>query len=236
VLLDYLKKIKAGLFVQIRTFKRFPEEQLILYKKSGFLYSDHLNAFIDLRGFDSQNIFSSFKKDKRKGIRRAIQRYNLDIKEYNSVEKSIAIFYNMQKELYKKKRHAMKSRDFFTNLVAESQGHVRIAFATFEGKPIASQLYICYNNKITALYTATLESHYDKHGGDYLIWYLLKKGIDEGYEVFDFGGGGNPNKFYGPRAYKERFGTSFQNVGRLNLPKSYLYNIIMFVYNKVLKN
>ena len=234
-LLNHLKQIKAGLFIQIRSFFPFSEQELSTYKKSGFLLSDHLNAFIPLKGQNESAIFSQLKKDKRKGIKRATERYMLNVTEFQDKKKAVDIFYSMQKKLFKKKRHALKTKAFFLNLINSSDGSVSIAFAIFEGIPIASQLYISYNKKITALYTATLEEHKDKYAGDFLIWHLIKKGLHEGFEIFDFGGGGNPNNSYSPRLYKERFGTQFTNIGRLNLPKSPLYKIIMKIYQKTVK-
>ena len=234
-ILTHLKSINSGLFVQIRSFFPFTDQEKKTYKKNGFLLSDHLNAFIPLKGQSESVIFSQFKKDKRKGIKRAIERYGLTVTEFKDKNKAVDIFYEMQEKLFKKKRHALKSKDFFLNLINTSDGHVSIVFADFEGIPVASQLYISYNQKITALYTATLEEHKDKYAGDFLIWHLLKKGLNEGFEIFDFGGGGNPKKSYGPRLYKERFGTQFTEIGRFNLPKSPLYKIIMFMYQKLLK-
>ncbi len=234
-LLTHFKKINAGLFMQVRSFNEFKPEELHCYQKNGFQLSDHLNAYITLKDRTVDAVFSSLKKDKRKGIRRASERYQLQAKELSSARESVDVFYEMQDKLYKRKRHALKPKEFFFNMVNQSEGHVRIVFAFYKNEPVATQLYIVYNDKITAMYTATKEEHKDKYAGDFLIWYLLKKGIKENYKVFDFGGGGNPNKEYSPRQYKERFGTRFKNVGRLNLPRSPLYKLVMFAYKLVLK-
>lgn len=235
-LLTHLKKIDAGLFLQIRSFNEFTTKELHCYQKHGFQFSDHLNAYIPLKDRTENAVFSSLKKDKRKGIRRAYERHQLKTKELSSVRESVDVFYEMQAKLYNSKRHALKSKEFFFNMMNQAEGYVRIVFAFYKGEPVATQLYIAYNDKITAMYTATKEEHKDKYAGDFLIWYLLKKGINENYAVFDFGGGGNPNKEYSPRQYKERFGTSFQNIGRLNLPRSPLYKLIMFTYKQILKS
>ncbi|KIO46306.1 hypothetical protein IE90_05805 [Sanguibacteroides justesenii] len=234
-LVRHLKKINAGLFVQIRTFFPFSENEQSVYMKFGFVLSDHLNAYISLTNKTNDTIWTLLKKDKRKGIKKAEEKFNIDVREYNSVNQSIDVFYEMQAKLFKRKRHALKSKDYFYNLLREAKGTIKIVFAIYEGIPIASQLYVVYNKKITALYTATLEEHLEKHAGDLLIWYLLKEGIKNKCDYFDFGGGGNPNYKYGPREYKERFGTVFENVGRFTLSKSFWYKVVMFGYNLMLK-
>lgn len=234
--LIHLKNLNVGLFLQIRTFREFTIEELNCYKKNGYQFSDHLNAYIILKGKTADDLFSSFSKDRRKGIRRASERYSLQAVELDSINKSVDLFYDMQKKLYMKKRHPMKPKEFFLNLVEQSESHVKLVFAFYEGEPIATQLFISYKDKMTALYTATMEEHKDKYAGEFLIWHLLKRSLNENCILFDFGGGGNPNEEYGPRLYKERFGTIFQNVGRFNLPKSNFYKFVMFVYKLLLKS
>jgi lipid II:glycine glycyltransferase (peptidoglycan interpeptide bridge formation enzyme) len=38
---------------------------------------------------------------------------------------------------------------------------------------------------------------------DYLVWQVLIYGINNGYQIFDFGGAGKPEVNYGPREFKE---------------------------------
>ena len=236
VLLKSLNQINAGLFIQIRSFSGFSDDELAIYNRFGYVRNDHLNAYISLKGMSDNSIFEKFKKDKRKGIRNAERRYKLTIQETSDTEYSVDIFYDMLKKLYRRKRHAMKNKTYFLNLINESNGNARIAFAVYKDTPIAVQLYVIYKSHISAMYTATLKEHMNKHAGDLLVWYLIKKGIEHGCDIFDFGGGGDPAIPYSPRDYKARFGTEFHNVGRLNLPKSFLYRSSMWLYKKFLKS
>lgn len=235
IILTYLNRVRSGLFVQVRSFQGFTKEELRIYQKSGYNFIDHLNSYISIKGLSEDDVANGFKKDRKKGIKKAQNKYDLLIKEYTDIQCSVNIFYQIQQQLFKKKRHALKEKEFFLNMLYESSHFVRIAFAMYNDVPIATQLYVMYGNKISALYTATLQEHYDKHAGDLLIWHVIIKGIDEKLDIFDFGGGGNPSKPYSPRDYKARFGATFENVGRLVLPKSILYNIAMWVYYKLLK-
>jgi len=234
IVLEQINRSEKGLFTQIRTFIGFSEKEIEIYKEFGYKLADHLNAFILLKEKSEKTILADFKNDKRKGIRKAVDKYKLSIKEFDDVNLAVNTFYHIQKKLYDRKRHSLKTCRYFFNLVNESNGRVRIAFALYENEPIATQMYISYRTSITALYTATLKNHLDKHAGDLLVWYMVQKGLKEGLDVFDFGGGGHPSKSYSPRVYKERFGTIFNNVGRLTKGNSCLYKLTMLIYSKIL--
>ncbi len=236
ILLNKLKVLKAGLFIQIRPFFPVSYEERSLYSQMGFEFTDHLNAFVSFCGHNEESLFLSFSKDKRKGIRKAREKYGLSIIEFDDIEYAVSSFYRILRRLFKRKRHPIKSQSYFYNLIKESKKTARIAFAIYNGEPIATQLYLINGKTITALYTATLEEHLEKYAGDLLIWFLMQKGLDEGFEIFDFGGAGNPNKAYSPRDYKKRFGSIFQNVGRINLPKSILYKGAIHLYDKMKKS
>ena len=235
LLLSNLVKLKAGQFIQIRTFYEFSKEEIDVYSLYGFTLSSHLNAYIKLEQETKESVLSSLQKDKKKGIKKAVQKFGIVIEEFNDTKHAIDLFYSLLRNLYIRKRHPLKNKSYFYNLVSNSQGAVKLAFAVYEGVPIAAQLYVIYNSTITALYTATHKEHTNKHAGDLLVWYLIEKGIENKCEIFDFGGGGNPKKKYSPRDYKARFGTKFQDVGRLNLPLSPMYKVVMNFYTKQLR-
>lgn len=231
-----LKKIKRkaeGNFIQIRNSKNITAEERALFEKNGFIYIDHLDAKISLK--KKNEIWNSFEKDKKRGIRKAIEKYHLEIIE-KSDQEGVVIFYSLMKALYNRKRHPFKSRSYFDNLLKSiGKDKVRIFFAYLGATPIATQLAVFHDQVVTALYTATTPSHLDKKAGDFLVWHIINLGIDSGYHTFDFGGGGNPRKKYGPREYKKRFGCSFNNVGRFIYPRRKIYFVINKIYEKVLR-
>lgn len=233
LLISQISQISAGLFIQIRYFYEMQPSIIELYTIAGFILEDHFNAYIMIN--DDISVYKKFQSDKRKGIRKAKENYGIIIQEYDDYLYSVNIFYSILKKLYRKKRHALRSKDYFYHLLSKSNCQVRIAFALYEGQPIATQLYIIHKNMISALYTAALSKHRNKHAGDLLIWYLIQTAHQKGMKIFDFGGGGKPDQPYPPREYKKRFGTLFENVGRLTLPKSFLFKFAMMFYKLIQK-
>lgn len=232
-LLKGIKSKAQGIFIQIRNTRNATPQERMVYKKNSFILQDHLDAKIPLDA--KQKIWNGFEKDKKKGIRKASEKYQLEVVEKSDPE-GVNIFYSLMKPLYQKKRHPFKSKSYFENMLnILGKEKLRLFFAYYEDIPIATQLAIFHNKTVTALYTATSSDHLDKKAGDLLIWHLVNSGVDNGYNLFDFGGGGNPNKPYGPREYKKRFGCHFVNVGRFVYPRNKIYYAINSIYQFFLK-
>ncbi len=232
LLLKHMREKGKGLFLQVRPSTALDEQERTVYEANGFHFRDHLGANIPLT--DEETLKKNMKKDKRKGIRQAVDKYNIKIKEMTTPE-GLDIAYGLLQKLYKRKRHSLKSKDYFKNLLEKCNSNFKIFIAYSGHIPTAAQLVFVYKKKITAFYTATLQEHLHEHAGDLLIWEMLKLGLDKGLDCFDFGGGGNPNKKFGPRDFKKRFGTAFDNTGRFVFKKSKLYNIAMKCYDLLLK-
>lgn len=233
ILLKDVKQLSKGLFVQIRLNNYLSKEEELIYTNNGFKREDHLSAIIELT--DKDTVWNNFYKDKKKGIRKAVNNLKIEIRERSNGE-GIELFYDLLAQLYKRKRHSLKSKEYFQNIIKYGKGKIRILFAYYQGEPIATQLFSLFKDRMKAIYTATLRGHLDKHAGDLLIWKLIEIGFENKIKVFDFGGGGNPNIKYGPREYKERFGAQFINTGRWIYKKSILYSIVMGGYKAILRN
>ena len=64
------------------------------------------------------------------------------------------------------------------------------------------------------MYAGSLKEFYIKYPNDLLPWEVFKCGKKSGYSIFDFGGAGKPDKKYGVRDYKKKFGGRLVNYGR----------------------
>lgn len=229
-ILKEIKNHKSGIFVQIRPFREPSENVSKVYFKNGFNKIPHLNAFIELDNIDT--VLKNFERDKRRGINLAEKKYGITINEPENISDSVKTFYDIISRLFRKNKLGLKSYEYFYNFVKLSAGKVRIAFAYYMDKPIATQLFTVYNNKITALYTATLREHNNKHAGDLLIWYLINLGFKYKIKLLDFGGAGNPDRPYPPRDYKKRFGAVFENAGRFTYFKYPFSRTLLNLYYK----
>lgn len=226
VILSDISSSHFGLFAQIRPQSPLEKLEKEMFSKMGFIFEDHLNAIIPLSNKDI--VWGHFKKDKRKNIRKA-ENIGL-IVDSSFSESNFNRFYELLYNLYRNKNHSIKHKDFFRFFINNSEGNIKLANVIFEDKIIATQLYSISTTTITAHYTATDPIYKNLKAGDLLIWFLIKEGLNRKCKYFDFGGAGKPNRNYGPREYKARFGTIFNNSGRLIFTRSLFYKLIMKCY------
>jgi len=214
-----------GHFVEIRPRIGIKDEHLV---KFGFRRREHLNSIIKLVSMDDN--WQMLDKDKRKGINRAKQRYNVKITQDNSYE-GVETCYAMLRRLYRNMKIPLKSKSFFHAIRKHlcSAGYADFFVASIDSRPIAFQLALIYKDEIYTYYTATEDEFKHKHAGDLLIWHLIEHGIRHGFAILNFGGGGDPRKEYGPREYKKRFGTMFNNTGRYRYFKNSIFPYVASV-------
>ena len=228
-------KLKSMLFVEIRPMDIVPDRTAGVLMNQGFVKKNHLNATIPITEPDI--MWKNMDRDKQKGIRRSESRYGLEVVESNNQD-DIERFYSILAALYKSIRHPLKDLSYFRSLFNHlPKGSIRLLVCREENEIIAGQIALCWQDRVIALYTATDPLHMHKHAGDLLIWHMLKViCYEEGYRIFDFGGGGNPDKQYKPREYKKRFGTKFENVGRYIYSNRADYKLINYIYQRWLKS
>lgn len=182
--------------------------------QSGYSFTDHFNALIDLNK-PIDELWNQLKRDKKRGIKRS-EELGITIETCQSKE-SIKIFYELVKETYNRAKVPLAPISFFEaafEVLVPKQKALLLFAKDTSNNIIATQFALMYKDRIYAWYTGSREEFLKFHPGDALIWYLLKYGKEQGYKVFDFGGGGGPNKNENLREYKSRFGTEFPCYGR----------------------
>jgi serine/alanine adding enzyme len=99
--------------------------------------------------------------------------------------------------------------------------------AFWEGRLIGGICILCYRNTLVDWYAGSMRSYLKKYPNDLLPWEVFKWGNSRGFSEFDFGGAGKPDKEYGVRDYKKKFGGRFVNFGRFEkIHKRIMYSIV----------
>lgn len=225
MLLQLINKDGKGIFFQIRNQFELNSEEKLLYAKYGFRYKDHLSAEINIINKDI--IWNRLSYDKKKNIKKA-KKIGILLKEQKTC-KDLDIFYSLISDLYKKAKHPCKSKSYFHSILQNDFAQLIIAY--FNSEPVAAQLFLKFKNKIIALYTATKFDARYLNAGDVIIWRLIEIALENKCNILDLGGGGNPLKKYGPRDYKGRFGTNFNNIGRYTKSNSIFFSCIYWIFN-----
>jgi len=216
ILKKYKNKIgKLAIYSQFRNLWDWGKLKNI-FVKNGFVYEPHLDILIDLKR-PKHEVFKSIHKGRKKNIRRAESAHL----EFHEV-KNLADFekcYLLIKKNYKRIGLPCPDKSFFMNSVEFLIGEnsLKTFSVNFDDEIIACRLVLCYNKTIYDWYAGTNSNYLAKYPNDFLPWKIMEWGIDNGFELFDFGGAGKPDIPYGVRDHKLNFGGDLVEFGRFEL-------------------
>ena len=222
-------------FVEIRNLRLWGEETAI-FKESGFEWHDHLNDILPINS--KERYLAEIKPARQRQIRRGIENGAI-IRAAASIAE-VESFYRLLKDLYQKKvRKPLPPLTFFINfyrkIQLEKKGVVLVVVykdeviggmvCPFSGNHTVHEWYICsLQNRLKHLYPGVLAT-----------WAGIDFAFDNNFSSFDFMGIGSPQKPYGVRNFKTRFGGEVINFGRWQLINNKLrYNLGLLGY-KLLK-
>lgn len=213
LLMEHYDKIvqKKALYTQIRTMWDTTNISGIL-NTIGYEYEERLNFLIDLNR-PEETIFSDFKRDKKRAIKKA-EKMGLYLKIADSVEE-IDSFCEILSETYKAACLPLADKTLFHSLfnICE-EDKAKFFLAKINGEIIAGRLILCYKTTIIDWYAGAKRDSLLYRPNEFLVWHGLKWGSEKGFHTFNFGGAGNPNEEYGVREFKKQFGGKLVNFGR----------------------
>lgn len=136
-------------------------------------------------------------------------------------------FYEILRNLYKNKvKKPLFSLHFFQELYNSNLG--KYLLIKYENKIIGGIICIITDNKtIYEFYIAGLDTEYKElYPSVMATWAGMEYGNIHGIPVFDFMGAGEPDRDYGVRDFKSRFGGELVEFGRyINIINPSLYKI-----------
>ncbi|MBC8485588.1 MAG: GNAT family N-acetyltransferase [Bacteroidetes bacterium] len=229
---------KKSLYVELWNMFDRPFEQFGCLEIPGFKFIDHLNFIIDLDSSPDQ-IFAKFSKTRRKNIRRAIK-YGVtvtEVKTNNGVKK----LYSLLEETYNRVGVPLDNFEVFDlafkNLQPVGNAHFYLAYC--DGVCIGGRVVLLYKEWIYDWYAGSRKDSFKKYPDELLIWHILQWGMEHKYKYFNFGGAGKPDKKYGPREFKGKFGGELVNYGRyinITAPIRYFFALKgYYLYKKLCK-
>lgn len=199
-----------------------------IFEELGFSYEDHLNFLFDLSlGVD--RLWNNLDKIAKKNITRAYKK-GTTVELTTNLEE-VLLAYDIVDGLYKKLKLPLISKEIILKLfefATKSEG-LQVFIAKNGGTIIGTRMVLLYNGYIYDYYAGALEEYYNKYPNDLLPWEVIKWGAENEMRIFDFGGAGHPDKEYGVREYKRKFGGELVNFGRFEkIHKPLTYKIAKF--------
>ncbi len=185
------------------------------FNELNYEYSDHLDIRIDLLKTETE-LWEELNSARRKQISRARKRgttfIEMDLKNTDHLKKA----YSLVWDTYKKINLPVPAPNLFDAAIRHMNelSYLKIFSACFENDIIAVRYILCFKNTLYDWYTGSDKNHLDKYPNDLLPWEILLWGKQNGFQEFDFGGAGKPDKPYSVRDYKIKFGGKLINLGR----------------------
>jgi predicted N-acyltransferase len=203
-----------SVFIQFRNFNSQEENKEIFLNK-GFQFRERLNLVVDTRDLDTvkRNMSESRLRQVRKGLglgAECIAPENLQ---------QVRDFYDILHNLYKFKiKKPLPARDFFErfyHLSVEGKAGI-IRLVKYQDRIIGGILApVTPGKTIYEWYVCGLDHEYRQvHPSVLATWSAIEYAIENGIPSFDFMGVGIPERDYGVRDFKMRFGGDIVNYGR----------------------
>ncbi|WMW23248.1 GNAT family N-acetyltransferase [Methanolobus mangrovi] len=210
------------------------ENCLQIFGSMEYDYEPHLDFLIDLNR-SKGDIWQDIQKSRRKGINRA-EKSGITIKKVDSRDE-LQSCYDLVLETYKRFKVPIADISHFKAAYDDlsSIGLADFFIALKDDEAVGTRITLNYKDMVYDWYAGS------KQGVDYvdeaLVWHILKENAGK-YKVFDFGGAGHPDKPYGVREFKRRFGGEMVNFGRYEKVHSGIRKNIagigLSVYKKVM--
>lgn len=189
----------------------------------------HYNIILPLNN-DIDTLYNQMHKERKRNVQTAIKN-GLICKEIFDPENIREIVF-LIKKTYARKHVPISYLDMFEQ-VLKIIGDYAHFFACFtpNGKMIAGQLRLCYNEMVYAWFAGSDEEYLKLRPNDFLMWNVISWAKKENYTLFDFGGGGEPGVEYGVRDYKMKYGCEIYDYGRMQyLHRPMIYYIAQKAY------
>lgn len=213
LLKKYNKKIKnKAIYSQFRNiFDTSAQKEVFL--RNGYIYEEHLDIIHDLTKPEEEQ-WSKISRDKKKCIKNANR--NLLIRDITNDSQKIDEIYFLLKKVYNRIKLPLPDISLFKNTfeILRKKSIIRIFAAFLADQLVGVRIVLCYKKLIYDWYAGSDDKYLVYRPNDILPWEVMRWGSQNGYEVFDFGGAGKPNKAYGVRDYKLKFGGTLVNYGR----------------------
>ncbi|MDD3245957.1 MAG: peptidoglycan bridge formation glycyltransferase FemA/FemB family protein [Methanosarcina sp.] len=211
MLLNYYEKFlhNRAIYTQIRNLWDTENSKNTL-DSLGYQYEPHLNYLIDLNR-PAENIWGDIHKPRRKGINRA-EKVGIKVRKIETRDE-IKDCYKVIEETYKNVRLPLADISLLESAFDKlsSSGLIDFYLATLEGEVVGSRVVLKYKGMVHDWYAGSKQEI--NYVNEAVVWHMLSEYAGK-EKVFDFGGAGHPDKPYGVREFKKRFGGEEVNYGR----------------------
>lgn len=162
-------------------------------------------------------------------------RYNINLSarkgvevSYDTSDEALRIFYDLYEIMSVRNRLVIRSYDYFKDMMTAFKGRIRIYLTRHEGDYLSGAIALMYGDKLWYIYGASSNVKRNLMPNYLMQWEMIKWGLEEGIQRYDFGGVFEIDKEDGLYKFKEGFCRE-DGVTELIGEVDHVYN--RFVYN-----
>lgn len=180
------------------------------FQKAGFEYQAHLNYQISIS--NGGDVFSNFSENRKRQIKQSIAE-GLVCEKTERVEDVRAFFGILQNTYSKKLKLPLFPFEFFETIVSKAYGSLLVVKS--EDKILGGILCVGDGNVLYEWFVCGDDGGLPKIYPSVMATRAgIEYAVNNGYRMFDFMGAGKPDKKYGVRDFKARFGGKLVEHGR----------------------
>jgi len=239
-----------SIFIQFRNFSNQEEYKAVFFEK-GFVFRDRLNLIVDTSSYEM--IKKHMSPSRLRQIKKGLGIGQLDSWTVGQLDRGKTVakiitpenigqvreFYDILLDLYRHKvKKPLPAWDFFEQFyhisLAGKLGTIQLVW--YQGKIIGGILApVTPGKTIYEWYVCGLDHQYrEVHPSVLATWAALDYAVKNNIPRFDFMGVGVPDREYGVRDFKSRFGGEMVNYGRFARVNNRLFYVISEIgYNIV---
>jgi hypothetical protein len=228
-----INKVKnQAIFIQFRNFNCM-EDNKAVFLENGFHLRDRLNLLVDTSSIESvkKSMSGSRYRQVKKGFSQGAE--IIEPENIGQVRELYDILFDLYRHKVKK---PLPSRDFFENFyILSKEGRLGIIrLVRYEGRIIGGIVSpVSPGRTIYEWYVCGLDQEYRTVYPSVLAtWAAIDYAIKNNIPCFDFMGVGLPDRKYGVREFKMRFGGETVNYGRYaRINNKAVYAVSEIAYN-----
>lgn len=224
VLLNAVKKTmsRRAIYLEIRNYNDFSVHRSTI-ESNGFSYLPHLNYQIEIS--NPKTALGALSDSKRRQLKTS-QKAGVEWVE-TSNRLDVSVFYHKLKSLYDSKlKIPLFPLEFFEKLVELPSG--KLLVVKHNGEIVGGMACVGLQGKVLYEWFVCGDDSNGKnmYASVVATWAGIEYAARNNYKRFDFMGAGKPDKKYGVREFKSKFGGELVEQGRfLYICKPLLYSI-----------
>lgn len=214
---------KEAIYIELRNLHDYSAYKDI-FQKTGFEYQPHLNYQISID--NGVEVFSNFSENRKRQIKQSLAE-GLVCEKTDRMD-DVRAFYSILQHTYSKKlKLPLFPIEFFETIVSKANGHLLVV--KNKGKILGGILCVGDHKVLYEWFVCGDDGGQRKVYPSVMATYAgIEYAVNNDYRMFDFMGAGKPDRKYGVRDFKARFGGILVEHGRF----LYICNRFYYLFAK----